>query len=475
MEIAITSQNFKDHAADILGLFVREGESEQEDFKGKELETFLSYSTDYKTKRVLFVGLGKEKIDLEKIRRAAFLVANKAKELKALKVAVRVPKLDYSMEQISAAIVDGAVLGNYKFDKYITDAERKSVKIEKLTLVFDELQPNTVKASMDREKIICDNANMIKELVNENAFVKKPDILAITMEKIAKESGVSCKIMDEKELERLGLNLILAVNRGSRHPARLVVLEYNGDPKSIEKVALVGKGITFDSGGLNIKDTGHMETMKQDMAGAATVLGIIVTAAKLGIRKNLVGVSPLTENMPGDNAQKPGDVIKSYSGITVEVANTDAEGRLVLGDARAYAVKNYKPVMLIDLATLTGAITVALGDYAAGAMGNDNELIKRLSEAGERTGERVWQLPIFQESRDDIKSEIADIKNLGFRTTLGYGGSIAGAVFLEKFVGDTKWIHLDIANTAFMERERFYLTKGATGFGVRLLIDFLSK
>lgn len=485
MEIRLVSRDFRKHDAEVLACFLTEGLSTDKyeaslikgkDFKGKQDEILLLYDVkDVKAKRLLFVGLGKQnEITLEKLRRACFLAVDKVKSLNLTSLSLKVPEIKkFSLEEISRALADGAILGDYTFDKYITMQEQKKPKLKNITLLYETKLKDSVKSAVNEEKAVCENSNFVRDLVNENSLDKIPAKFAELIKKVARKNRVKCKILDEKDMKRLGMNLILGVNRGSKYPPRLVILEYYGNPKSKDKTAIIGKGITFDAGGLNIKTTGYIETMKQDMAGAATVVGTLITAAKLKLKKNLIGAMALTENMPGEGAQKPGDVVKSYSGITVEVANTDAEGRLILGDTIGYVVKNYKPNVIIDLATLTGAVVVALGDASAGVIGNDNQLMKKISEAGEKTYERVWQLPIYDEHREDVKSEIADVKNMGFSTRIGYAGPIAGAAFIEKFVGDAKWAHLDIAGTAFMERQRYYLKKGATGFGVRLLAEFL--
>lgn len=270
------------------------------------------------------------------------------------------------------------------------------------------------------------------------------------------------------ELEQLGMNALVAVGKGSAEPPRLIVLEYRGAGDSGRPVVLVGKGITFDSGGISIKPGAGMEEMKTDMAGGAAVLGTMEAAAGLGLGVNLVGIIPTAENMPDGKACKPGDVVTSLSGQTIEITNTDAEGRLILCDALHYAQK-YRPTAMIDLATLTGACVVALGHEASGLMGNDKRLIERLKQAATRCGERVWELPLWDEYGEVMKSDIADLKNAGSRD----GGCITAGWFLKQFVAKTRWAHLDIAGTAWNDKARPYVPKGASGVGVRLLIQFL--
>ncbi|MGE5196112.1 MAG: leucyl aminopeptidase family protein, partial [Anaerolineae bacterium] len=275
----------------------------------------------------------------------------------------------------------------------------------------------------------------------------------------------------KKELEQEKMGLILAVNRGSNREPVLIILEYLGDEKSKERTAVIGKGITYDTGGLNIKPTGSMETMKSDMAGAAAVLGLIKAAIATGLKANIIGVIASTENAVGPLSYKPGDVYTSFSGKTVEISNTDAEGRLVLADAISYTQERLKPTRLIDLATLTGGILIALGEEAAGLFSNDDHLASELLAAGENTYERLWRFPLFNEYKEAVKSSIADLKNSGGRKA----SSITAAMFLQCFVKNIPWAHLDIAGTAYLTDARLYHPTPATGYGVRLLIDFFES
>lgn len=262
----------------------------------------------------------------------------------------------------------------------------------------------------------------------------------------------------------------MGVAQGSKEPARFIILEYLPN-KNLEKpLVFVGKGITFDTGGISIKPAANMDQMKYDMSGGAAVIGALAAISRLGIKRNVVGLIPTTENMPGGHAYKPGDVLKMHSGKTVEVMNTDAEGRLILADALAYALK-YDPAAIVDLATLTGACVVALGEFAIGMMGTDDKVLKAISEAGENTFERVWQLPLWEDYKEQIKSNVADIQNVGGRSA----GTITAAMFLKEFVDNKPWVHLDIAGTAWAEKEKPYCVKGATGVGVRLLTDLVAN
>jgi leucyl aminopeptidase len=307
-----------------------------------------------------------------------------------------------------------------------------------------------------------------RDLVSHPGNIVTTGYLAETAHELATRHGLICKIIERDELERLGMNALLAVGKGSVEPQRLIVLEYRGAGEKVRPVVLVGKGITFDSGGISIKPGAGMEEMKTDMAGSAAVLGAISAAAGLKLPINLIGIIPTAENMPDGKAYKPGDVITSMSGTTIEITNTDAEGRLVLCDALHYAL-SYKPSVMIDLATLTGACVVALGHEASGLMGNEQHVVDALKKAGEVTGERVWELPVWDSYGEAMKSDIADLKNAGSRD----GGSITAGWFLKQFVGNTHWAHLDIAGTAWSDKARPYCPKGATGVGVRLLIEYL--
>src|SRR5437867_365729 len=317
-------------------------------------------------------------------------------------------------------------------------------------------------------QVVGEAATYVRDLCNHPANVVTPTYIANEAKKVARERGVRCTILDRPQMERLGMGAILGVARGSHEPPKFIVLQYRGGPRGERPVALVGKTITFDSGGISLKPADNMEQMKADMTGGAAVLAAVRAAARLRLPLNLVAVIPATENMPGGRAIKPGDVLRSLSGKTIEVINTDAEGRLILADGLTYA-QRVKPPVLVDIGTLTGACVVALGNHAIGVLGNNEQLIGELRDAGERCGERVWQLPLWEEYYEQIKSDVADVKNTGGRA----GGTITAAAFLSKFAGDGVWAHLDIASTDWSERERAYIPKGATGVGVRLLIQFL--
>jgi leucyl aminopeptidase len=298
-----------------------------------------------------------------------------------------------------------------------------------------------------------------------------PSILAEQARQMAKDCHLKCEVLDRKDIEKLGMGLLLGVAQGSEEPPKFIILEHRGGKRGQGNLVLVGKGITFDSGGISIKPADGMERMKYDMSGGAAVLGALRATALLNVPQNVIGLIPATENLPSGKATKPGDVHRAMNGKTVEIINTDAEGRLILGDALAYAAR-YQPIACVDLATLTGACVVALGHEAIGMMGNAQceALMDRLRQAGTRTGERVWQLPLWDEYLEHVKSDVADVKNVGMGRA---AGSIAGAAFLAKFVDGYPWVHLDIAGTAWADREQPYKPKGGTGVGVRLLTQMV--
>ncbi|HDQ59743.1 MAG TPA: leucyl aminopeptidase [Candidatus Woesearchaeota archaeon] len=416
---------------------------------------------------IAFTGIGpKSEVTAEVIRKAHAAAVKKIKTHRVSSFAASVPKLNMDTETVISAITDGIIMGDYKFAKYKT--KDKMYPISKAIILADEKYLKLV----EETELASDCTNLTRDLVNEGGNVLHPKQLANLSEFIAKRYGLKSKILDAKDLENEGLNLIFAVGKGSKYPPYLIVLEYYGDPDSKDKIAIVGKGVTFDSGGLSIKTGKYMYDMKQDMAGAATVLSVMKAIAELKLKKNIIALIPAVENMVGPDAYKPGDIITSYDKQTVEVINTDAEGRLILADALAYAVKNYEPKVIVDLATLTGAIVRTLNTYVAGAFSNSDEYSKIMFDAGEKTYERVWRLPTYQEYKNDMKSEVADIRNT---SPAGLAGSINAAVFLENFVGKTPWVHLDIAGVAFSDKESGYIPIGGTGTGVRLIIEFLKN
>jgi leucyl aminopeptidase len=309
-----------------------------------------------------------------------------------------------------------------------------------------------------------------RDLVNSPGNNKSPPYLAEQAQIAANESTLKCKILGQKDLAKEGFGALLGVAQGSVREPHLIILEHHGGSKNEAPVALVGKGVTFDSGGISLKPGEKMDEMKMDMAGGAAVIGTMLAAALLELPVNLVGIVPTVENMPSGTAYRPGDILTSLSGQTIEVLNTDAEGRLILADALTY-VKRYDPKLVIDLATMTGACIIALGHHASAVLGNDEKLVQSLLNAGEESGERLWQLPLWDDYDQQIKSDVADVKNTGGRPA----GTITAAAFLKKFASDFRWAHLDIAGTAWRDQGQPYTPKGGTGVGVRMLVAFLQK
>lgn len=439
------------------------------DFKGKEGETLLLYPSKEKEERLLLLGLGKEQeVTLEALRKAYAHVIKfcRQKKLKSVNVALPQTKL-----ASADAAVEGMLLANYAFDHLKSSVlkEDPCVLVEKISLIgISEKEFAACKERMH----IASAVNFARDLVNGNADDVNPQMLAKTAKQLEKEfSSVKTTVFDKKRIEKEKLGLLLAVNRGSTTDPAFIIIEYKGNPAASEKTALVGKGVTYDTGGLNLKPTGSMETMKDDMSGAAAVLGTIKAIASLRLKVNVVGVIASTENSIGPDSYKPGDVYKSYEGTMVEISNTDAEGRLVLADALSYVQKHYSPKKIIDLATLTGGIIIALGEEVTGLFSNDDELAKDLMAAGEATYERVWRLPIYPEYKEALKSKIADIKNSADRKA----SSITGAMFLLHFIKEVPWAHLDIAGTAFLSHSKHYHPTNATGVGVRLLTEYLMR
>ncbi len=367
---------------------------------------------------------------------------------------------------IIANIAFGANLQGYRFNKYFNaKKEGKDLSVKLISLCFDDVAK--VKKEFNSLDLISQNVFFVRDLVSEPSNVLNPESYADICAALDKKGGLQVEVLDEKEMKKLGMNSLLGVGQGSNYESKLVIFRYNGakNPKD-QPIAFVGKGVTFDTGGISIKPAQNMEDMKTDMAGSAVVVGLMKLLAARKAKVNAVGVIGLVENMPSSTAQKPGDVVKSMSGQTIEIVNTDAEGRLVLADALHYTNTRFKPKFIIDLATLTGAIIVALADVHAGLFSNDDLLSKQLEEAGKKTGERVWRLPVGKEYDEMINSDIADMKNVGS----GRGaGSITAAQFLKRFIDKTTWAHLDIAGVAWKGKGDPLAVKGATGFGVRLL------
>ncbi len=425
-------------------------------------------------KRLLLEGLGKEKeFSPDKLRQATGMAAHEARYLglKDLTLSLH-PTVLNDVSKTSQSIVEGALLGLYRFErfKHPEEPEEKKELESVILLVEDAKQLEAAKEGARRGEIISEATCFTRDLVNLPPNEATPAMLARTAKEMAMELGLKFKAWRGLDaLEKLGMGGIVSVGRGSSNPSQFVTLEYGRKGRG-DTIALVGKGVTFDSGGISLKPWKDMDKMKGDMAGAAAVLGTIRALAKLKIPLHVIGLLPLAENMPSGTASRPGDIITCLGGKTVEIITTDAEGRLIVADALAYALR-YKPKAIIDLATLTGACVVALGNFASGLLGNNEELKKRLKEAGEASRERVWELPLWDEYDELMKSDIADMKNAG----PGVAGAIVATCFLKKFVEGYPWVHLDIAGTAWADKNGPYWREGGTGVGVRLLVELLSN
>jgi leucyl aminopeptidase len=448
---------------------------ELERFKAKDGE-LLAIHTERKlaAPRLLLIGLGEiKKLSLERYRRAAAIAAKYGTTIKISSLAFALPQFQqdspFSTFDLTKAIAEGAILSLYKYTKYFTEKDNQQSTVREIA-IFDANATllKEMKNALQEARIVCEATSFARDLENAPGNEIYPETLAAAARTSAEKHGYRCVVWDEKRIAQTGFGGLAAVSSGSVRPARFIILEHNAGSKELATIVLVGKGVTFDSGGISIKPSSGMAEMKMDMSGAAAVIGTMEAATRLKLPVHLVGLIPATENMPSGSSMRPGDIITHYGGKTSEVDNTDAEGRLILADALAYA-STYKPEVVIDLATLTGACVVALGNHATGMMGNDDDVMKQLTIAGEKTYERVWQLPLFEEYEKQIKSDVADVKNVGGR----WAGAITAALFLKKFIGTYKWVHLDIAGTAILEEPLPYAPKGGSGVGVRLLIELL--
>jgi leucyl aminopeptidase len=431
--------------------------------------------------QLFLIGIGKQsELSFERLRRATASLAKAAYSARATTLAIREPDPDALASSPIAigrdawvstgmAIGEGIHLGLYRFDKYRTVKDKDEGRLSSVSvLTATHVRGAQLGRGLTLADAVCAGTNLARDLENTPANELYPATLGERAKRIGRENRIRVEVLNEKRIQSLGMGGLLGVSRGSQKPPRFIVMEYNRKAAAAGTVVLVGKGITFDSGGISIKPAANMAEMKMDMSGAAAVIGTLQTAARLKIPLRVIGLVPATENLPSGNALKPGDILRHLNGKTSEIDNTDAEGRLILADALAYASR-FAPDVVIDLATLTGACVVALGHFVSGMLGNDEEMMQRLHESGERTYERVWQLPMFEEYEKLIKSDIADVKNVGGR----WAGAITAAMFLKNFIGDYRWVHLDIAGTAIMEEPFEYIPKGGSGVGVRLLTDFL--
>ena len=479
MEIKFTSDINKNYDTKILGVFDGKKLSKLTEKCDKNLNGLILKTVknsnftgkvgdviDIFSENIMLVGLGKQtEFDDKKLHKIGGIISSHLLKIKKENVILM---LDNFEDEKNFSVIYGAVLKAYKFDKY------KTVDCDKNNIVFNVYSQNPKKSAEDFKdvKAVIDGIITTRNLANEPSNILNTTTLISEVKKLSK-FGMKVEVLDEKNLKKIGANLILAVGSGSKNPPYIAVMKYTGNKKSKNTIALVGKGLCFDSGGVCIKPSKGMDEMKSDMTGAATVVGIMESIAKRKLPVNVVGIIGIAENMPDGASYKPGDVIKSLSGKTVEVLDTDAEGRLVLADCLTYAVKEIKPQFIIDFATLTGAVVVALGDETTGLFSNDKNLVQKIEVASEESCDDVWQLPLGKKFADMIKSDIADVKNLGEPSR--HAGSITAAEFLKFFVEDVPWAHLDIAGTAWTTKGNDIAPKGMTGVGVALLNKLIEK
>jgi leucyl aminopeptidase len=458
---------------------------ESEELTGKEGETVYVHLGDghegLKAKRLLLVGVGER--DSYKSAQVSHMAGTAARALRARNVktiGLITRAAEGDVERTTAAAVEGLLMALFEPDKYRT-VDKEARIVERLVLIAQGASEDMLRRGAERGRIIGESVNFTRDLANEPGAYMTPTIMAERARAIASEFGLEVDVLDRERMEALGMGSLLSVARGSEEPPALIVLKYT--PEGFDAsagadganggdglLALVGKGVTFDSGGISLKPGENMELMKYDMTGGATVLGVMRAVAQLKPPMPLLGVVPATENLPSGKATKPGDVVRAMSGKTIEVINTDAEGRLILADAISYA-KKLGATRIIDLATLTGAVSIALGDVNTGILGTDQELIDEVIASGREVGEKLWQLPLDKEYTKQIKSDIADIKNVGGRKA----GTITAAAFLKEFADGVAWAHLDIAGTAWGDDAKPYRAKGPTGVGVRTLLNLIER
>lgn len=447
------------------------------DFKGKLNDTALLYTRGaIPAKRVLIVGLGKqEKFDQDKARQASAAAARKTRALGVTRYSTILHGAGAAALdplQAAQALAEGTHLSQYRFTQHMTEKENKDsgVDLEKVSIVVasEELVAPVRDGARAGEQIAA-AVKWARDLVNQPGNFATPSILADEARRMAKANGLKFQALGPADMRSLGMGALMGVAQGSAQEPRFIILEHNPRGEDTPPIVLIGKGLTFDSGGISIKPSDGMEKMKGDMAGGAAVLGAMQAIAALKLPHRVIGLVPATENLPSSTAYKPGDVVKALTGKTIEVISTDAEGRLILADALGYA-QRYQPLAAVDLATLTGACFVALGIQAAGLFSNDDTLAARIETAGKATNEKVWRMPIWDEYAKQIKSDVADMKNTGGRGA----GAITAAILLSKFADKMPWAHLDIAGTAAIEEEEVpYQPRGATGYGVRLLVQMI--
>ncbi len=505
MKVSVSKADIRSQSLDAAGFFVSEPHREREldklssivgvrasglngDFKAEEGDIFMLYpqSEHIEALRVFLLGLG-ECRSLDAIRKAAAAFATEVKKIKLTKVGIHLSDiqtlakiLNEELSYVAQAVVEGFEYGLYEYTALKTERIKqlkqgkaykpeKKVEFKDLILFTTEQDFNDVKYGAEVGYIIATSQSMVRDLVNAPSNYMTATDLANAAKASGRKYGYKVTVFGKEKLKALGFGGLLGVNQGSSEPPTFSILEYKPTGKAKAKVAIIGKGVTFDTGGISIKPSENMSDMKADMSGAADVIGTVEAVARLKLPIHVIGAIPATDNKPSGTAQNPGDVLTTYSGITVEVDNTDAEGRLILADALAYIKEQYEPDAIIDVATLTGACVVALGNPVAGLFCNNDQLAEHLYKAGLRSGEKVWRMPLWDDYDKQIKSDIADVKNTGGRGA----GAITAAKFLEKFIGDHRaWAHIDIAGPAFPSMGGGH-SKGSSGFGVRLLVEAL--
>ncbi|MDY6911946.1 MAG: leucyl aminopeptidase, partial [Chloroflexota bacterium] len=439
--------------------------------KGKLEETTLIHTLGKITPQmVMVVGLGKKRsFDIERVRRVAAIACKSLRDAGARKVATVLHGAGtgrLAPESVAQAITEGSHLGLYSFREHLTKPAGKKDIRELLIVEQAPRKQAQLKAAVKIGNVIAEASILARDMVNQPSNFMTPTDMAQKAREVADKCELGIEVLERDAMQELGMGALLGVAQGSQQPPKLIILTYKGNEASDKTLGIIGKGLTFDSGGISLKPSAKMDEMKGDMAGGAAVVAAMQAIGELKPKINVIGLIPATENLPSGTALKPGDVVKAMNGRTIEVLNTDAEGRLILADALSYAKKlGLSP--MVDIATLTGACQVALGDICTGAFGNNQKIIDKMVNSGAETGERIWQMPMYDDYTELIKSDIADIKNTGGRG----GGAITAAKFLAEFVGNTPWVHLDIAGTFMLEKGRGYLSKGATGIPVRALIN----
>jgi len=432
------------------------------EFSGKALElAILHRPAGLKAKRLVVAGGGKrDKFDAAELRKLTGAVVRSLKSKGVRGIALALDEALRSDDFVAAA-VEGAVLADVENDRYKTDPKKNEKQVESFSVLGGS------QAALDRGRILAEAQNFSRDLANEPANIMTPTLLAERAKQMASEFGLECEILEQDRMRQLGMGALLGVAQGSAEPPALIVIRYKPakPPTSKDHLGLIGKGVTFDTGGISIKPSDGMEKMRYDMAGGAAVLGAMRAIAQIKPSIPVTALVPTVENMPGSKAQRPGDIVKSLSGKTIEVLNTDAEGRLILIDALTYA-QRLGCTHLVDAATLTGAIVVALGSINIGAFTNNEAFLEKLLSAAKSEGEKTWQMPMDEEYKELLKSNFADLHNIGGRA----GGSITAAWFIRDFVDETPWIHLDIAGTAWLDDAKPYMAKGATGVGLRTFV-----